>query len=103
MSVLEDLLKEEYERSLRVSAAMERELTELPRGSVQRKVINGYQYYYLQFREGDKIKSNYIGNDEVDDIREKVKRRKSLEQSLKEQEKNRKQIEKALGKEAVRE
>lgn len=97
MSVLEDVLSEEYARSLRLSRLMEKELTTLPKGSVRVRTIRGREYYYLNHREGDRVKSDYIPASEVEEVRAKVDRRRELKAALKEQERSRKQIERALG------
>lgn len=97
MSVLEDVLSEEYARSLRLSRLMEKELTTLPKGSVRVRTIRGREYYYLNHREGDRVISDYIPASEVEEVRAKVDRRRELKAALKEQERSRKQIERALG------
>ena len=60
MSVLDEVLKEEYERLLRMRSAMSIEYDALPKGSISRKNIRGCDCYYLQYRERDKIVSKYI-------------------------------------------
>ena len=97
MSVLEDVLREEYVRSLRLSHLMEKELASLPKGSVRVRMIRGREYYYLNHREGDRVLSDYIPASEVELVRAKVARRRELKAALKEQERSRKQIERALG------
>ena len=97
MSVLEDVLREEYARSLRLSHLMEKELALLPKGSVRVRMIRGREYYYLNHREGDRVLSDYIPASEVEAIRAKVARRRELKAALKEQERSRRQIERALG------
>ena len=69
MSVLEEVLLEEYDRSMRIINAIKAEQQTLPRGSVQKKLIGGKEYYYLQYRDGSKVRSNYIKECDIDDIR----------------------------------
>lgn len=97
MSVLEEVLVEEYSRSVRLSRSMERELATIPKGSVQRKKISGRTYHYLVYREGKKVRTRYIRAAELEATKEKVKRGRDLRKALKEQEKARGQIERALG------
>lgn len=97
MSVLENVLEEEYGRSLRLSQAMENELSSLPKGSIRERKIGEREYYYLNYREGDKVKSDYIQADAVDELSKKIDRRRELKAALKEQEHSRKQIVRALG------
>ncbi len=97
MSVLEEVLEEEYGRSVRLSGHLQAELESLPKGSVRSRKIKGREYYYLNYREGDKVKSDYVPASDVDDVRQKIERRKELKAALKEQERTRQQIERALG------
>lgn len=97
MSVLEEMLEEEYGRSLRLSRHIEIELATLPKGSVRVREIRGREYYYLNHREGNKVKSDYIPASEIDSVQHKIARRKELKAALREQEHSRKQIERALG------
>ncbi len=97
MSVLEDVLKEEYARSLRFSRLIEEELATLPKGSVRVRMIRGREYYYLNHREGDRVISDYIPASKIESVRAKVARRRELKEALREQERSRRQIERALG------
>lgn len=98
ISILEGVLLEEYERSLRITAVLEEEVSLLPKGYVRESKRNGHVYYYLQRREGDRVVSEYVPHDRVEELRDKIGRRKTCERGLKIQERNRRQIEKALGK-----
>ena len=60
MSVLDEVLKEEYDRLIRMRIAMSFEYEALPKGSISKKNIRGCDCYYLQYREGDKVISKYI-------------------------------------------
>ena len=97
MSVLEDVLEEEYGRSIHLCHLMERELETLPKGSIRVRKINGHEYYYLNHREGDKVLSDYLRADEAAIISSKVARRKDLVAAIREQKRSQKQIIKALG------
>lgn len=97
MSIMEDVLKEEYARSLRLSRLIEEELAALPKGSIRVRMIRGREYYYLNHREGDKVISDYIPASEIESVRAMIARRRELKAALKEQGRSRKQIERALG------
>lgn len=103
MSILEEVLMEEYDRSLRISRAMEAENDSLPRGSVRKRMIGGRPYYYLQYRDGVHVKSEYVKAVDVDSVAQGIARRKENEAALKEQAKSRRQIVKALGRGYVNE
>ena len=61
MTVLKGVLKEELANSLRMKKNYERELAKLPRGSLIKKNIRGHEYFYLVYRDGDKVKFIYKG------------------------------------------
>ena len=65
---------------------MTEELTDLkdrikncPRGSLRRRIIKEKPYYYLQYREGDHVRSRYVKPDEVDNLQAEIEIRKKLE------------------------
>lgn len=97
MSVLEDVLEEEYARSRRLLDLMEQEIGLLPKGSIRMRNINGREYCYLNYRVGDKVKSDYVPAAEVDDLRAKIERRRALAAAIKEQKQSQKLIIRALG------
>lgn len=102
MTVLEQVLEEELERSIRLCAAMEDEMLSLPKGSVRTKMIRGRAYYYLTYREGDRVVSDYVRAEELDALSAKIERRRELKSALAEQKKNQRQLYRALGRKAPR-
>jgi len=95
-SVLQMVLLEEYARLLRVIEGIEEELKELPRGYVSRKMIRGNESFYLQWREGEKIKSKYIPLDDLDAVVVAVSRRQELKKALKVHQEDKRRLELAL-------
>lgn len=63
----------------------ETELSGLPKGVLTTKSIKGNQYYYLQYRNGKKTVSEYIGrkSDKVDELQKQIDRRKHIQAMLK--------------------
>lgn len=63
----------------------EKQLSSLPRGLLQVKERNGKKYFYLSYRLDGKVVSKYVGNDEsiVVDLKERLNRRKNIENLLK--------------------
>lgn len=96
-SVLEEILLEEYDRSARMINALDAELASLPRGSIREKLIKGHIYYYLQYREGSRVRSVYIPKAEVSTLREQLESRARCIRERREQERTMHQIERALG------
>lgn len=77
----------------------EKELGELPKGSVFRRKIGNQIYFYLSYREWQKIVSKFLGNVksfDAEELDEKIKRRKELSVLLKKLKKERKDLEKEL-------
>lgn len=97
MSVLEDVLEEEYARSSRLLGLMEQEIDLLPKGSIRMRNIKGHEYCYLNYRVGDEVKSDYVPATEVDELRAKIERRRALAAAIKEQKQSQKLIIRALG------
>ena len=59
-----------------------KQISSLPVGYISKKLISGKERYYQQWTENGKIKSKYIKNDELEDFREKIELRKSLQSKL---------------------
>jgi hypothetical protein len=78
---IKDVLKEELQNSLRMERDYARELKVLPLGSLVAKRIKGRRYYYLVFRQGAKVKTEYKGlltSEEVKRYRDGIARRRRL-------------------------
>ena len=97
MSNTTNILIEQYE-NLRVERAkLTRECERLPVGSIQQKRIKDKYYYYRQFREGSIVRTIFVPNSQVDEMRRNIDRRKEIEKKLKMLQVELKQIIKALG------
>ncbi len=58
---IKSVLKEELANSLRMKKRYEKELSKLLKGSINKRNIKGYEYYYLVYRENGKFKAEYKG------------------------------------------
>jgi len=85
MSLLSQIVAEEKDRIKKMISEYEQELTTLPKGTLVCKKVKGNHYFYLQFRNGKKTVSAYVGGeaDKVDELRERINRRKHIESMLK--------------------
>jgi hypothetical protein len=96
MSVLDEVLREEYERIKKIRAVMQAELNELPKEYISRKNIRGNIEYYLQKRVGAKLVSSYISKEAVPGFEKKIARRKQLQASIRGLDKNIRKIERVI-------
>lgn len=85
MSVLAVLLSKEANRNENMIVEYSRELESLPKGTIKLKKVNEKNYYYLIFRDGDKVITKYVGKNEetLISIQEKLIRRKQVEEIIK--------------------
>lgn len=59
------------------------ELESLPSGYISKKIIHGKEYFYLQYKENGKLVSKYIKEEDLEDLKNKLDKRKLLEEELK--------------------
>ena len=96
MSVLDGIMREEYDRLNRVINKLQIEIEHLPKGYISEKRINQRLYYYLQYRENGKVKSVYLKSDEVEAYRNLIARRNELLVKLKVLQADRAKLERVL-------
>ncbi len=84
MPIIIDVLKEEKERIERNEKIYLQELKQLPKGSIVKKRRGTKEYYYISYRVGGKTKQDYLkmDHDAIEDLRQKIEKRRRLEQSL---------------------
>ena len=58
---IKELLKEELGNSLRMARDYQRELAKLPRGCIVKKRIGRHAYFYVAFREKERVRFLYKG------------------------------------------
>ncbi|HOT45058.1 MAG TPA: hypothetical protein PLM53_12890 [Spirochaetota bacterium] len=86
MSTIKEVLKEELARLKRLNARYVHDIAKLPSGSLSIKSRKGNEYAYRAYRSNDKVKTDYIGSADSDDVqklKEKIEKRKKLESLLK--------------------
>jgi len=84
-TVIFGMLQEEKQRNLELQKTYKKEIESLRKGSITVKNISGKNYYYLKYRQGGKVKNEYIGKDEsvAGEIRQEIEKRKYLHGVLK--------------------
>ncbi|MCR4806700.1 MAG: hypothetical protein K5857_03395 [Lachnospiraceae bacterium] len=51
----------------------------LPKGTICEKRLGKKDYYYLKYRDGDRIVSDYVHKEDLENLRELVEHRKHVE------------------------
>ena len=59
-------------------------ISQLPKGNITFKTINGKRYPYYQWTENGKQRSRIVKNDELEELSQKIEQRKVLEKKLRE-------------------
>ena len=90
-------LQEEYERLKRQKIAYETTLAKILKGVFSKKNIRGNSSYYRQYREGEKIVSQYVPLGDVPQWEERIAKRKQPEQSLRRVQEELRRLQRVLG------
>ncbi|MBC8415420.1 MAG: hypothetical protein H8E11_03220 [Candidatus Cloacimonetes bacterium] len=95
MSIVKDILREEKNRLVILKEQVEKQISSLPKGSLSRKKRSSGWFYYLAYRESEKIIFKYIGKENSPQVKafvDAINNRKKLEKRLREIKKNLKEI-----------
>jgi hypothetical protein len=99
MAMIFDILDDERRRLLQLIKQYEREISELPKGSLSCKRRGNKEYYYLAYRDMEKVKFDYVGpsdSEDVEIVKQKIEERKALEKNLRRARENLKDVERSL-------
>lgn len=99
MAVVIDILDNERGRLVKLLSKYESELSELPKGSMSFKKRSNRDYVYLAHREGKKVVFDYVGpasSDAVQELSQRIERRKELEEKIRQVKQNLKAVERSL-------
>ena len=84
--VISGMLQDELKRCQEMINSLERYVSDLPKGSINERKKQYkekvYSYYYLKYRDGERVISKHISNKEVQDIRNKLKLRGKYEKEI---------------------
>ena len=81
MSILKDVLKDEYERLKSLERWYNHEIASLPIGSISIKRRKGREYLYINYRHKEKVKSDYVGyvsSEKSSEMISKIKKKKRI-------------------------
>ena len=86
VQLIYSILENERKRNEYMLKRYEEELSLLPKGKITPKIAKVNTYYYLKYRDGQKVCAKYIGmnKEDVSLISEQLERRKVVEAIIKE-------------------
>ncbi len=78
MTVLKEMFQEEKKRLLKMKKFYMDKITELPKGSIVFKSRRSKKYPYMVYRDGNKVRTDYIkaDNQQLKELELKIKKRK---------------------------
>lgn len=97
--LVKSVFEDELERTKRLVRRYEEEIAALPKGSVFTRQIGRQSYFYLSYREDSRTVSKFLGNVKdfrIEELEQKLNRRKELSALLKKLDTDRKSLEKEL-------
>lgn len=83
MNLILHTVIQEKERIEYMLKRYQRELDDLPKGTIYEKVVGNKVYYYLKYRNGKKVVSKYIRKKEIEAVRGLVEKRRHIEAMVK--------------------
>lgn len=86
MQLIYSVLEDERKRNEYMLEKYEKELALLPKGKISPKITKANTYYYLKYRDGQKVCAKYIGTkkENISLVAEQLARRKVVERLVKE-------------------
>ncbi len=83
MSLILEMIKQEEKRILFMKNKYKKQLATLPKGTLS---LKKKEYYYLTYRDGKSVVSDYIGkySEDVEKLKRQIERRRQIEKMLKE-------------------
>ena len=87
MTLIKETIIKEKKRITFMLNEYEKHLLSLPKGVISKKQNGNKTYYYLKYRDKDKVISKYISKDDINEIKEKIEERRHIEAMIKSLEK----------------
>jgi len=85
VSIIRNILIEELERNLEMQKSYKEQIEALPKGKIILKKIKSREYFYLLYRDHDKVKTDYLGSKDkfkTDDLQDKIDQRRYFQETL---------------------
>lgn len=84
MGYIINLISDEAKRIRVLKESYAQQLSLLPKGTLRTRRRGNHEYYYLSFRDGEKIITDYVGKDEkrINELKQSLEKRKHVEDIL---------------------
>lgn len=76
-------IAQEKKRVEYMLAKYQEEYEHLPKGTLSEKKVGSRIYYYLKYRDGKKVVSEYVSKVHIDEVRSQLEKRKHIEAMIK--------------------
>lgn len=83
MNMILNMIMQEKQRIEYMLAKYRKEYECLPKGTISEKRSGEKAYYYLKYRDGKKVVSQYISKANIDEVKAQVEKRKHIEVMMK--------------------
>ena len=83
MNMILSTITKEKTRIEYMLAKYREEYESLSKGTISEKQVGENTYYYLKYRSGKKVISQYVNKANIDEIKEQIERRKHIEKMIK--------------------
>lgn len=83
MNMVLTTISQEKKRIEYMLTKYKEEQDRLPKGSLSEKAVGERVYYYLKYRDGKRVVSQYISKSQIDEIRQQLEKRKHIEAMIK--------------------
>ncbi len=84
--VVGGMLQDELKRCQEMLNGLQKAVSGLPKGVISERKKHykdkSYSYYYLKYRDGEKVISKHIPNSEIQEVKEKLSMRKKYEKEI---------------------
>lgn len=97
MTLIAETVQKEKQRIEYMLCEYESRLSELPKGTLTETKSGDKVYYYLKYRSGKKIVSQYVSSDDFEKVKSEIFERKHIEKMVKSLKEELKFANKALG------
>jgi hypothetical protein len=96
LNLILSTILQEKERIDRMLTKYQEELGTLPKGTLSERKVRQSTYFYLKYRDGKKVISQYIPQKDVLTVREQVEKRRHIETMIRSLQEERAIAERAL-------